>query len=93
MQVIANALPIKSMDTYNASIIKEAVKDIKNLAEQNGYSFIEINPVLEKDTDNNNISVNIILNEGPRVYVDNIDIQVILGLLTGYKARVFAVRG
>ena len=29
-------------DTYNASIIKDSIQEIKGLAEQNGYSFIEI---------------------------------------------------
>ena len=72
--VLENALSFISGDIYDASKIKDSVQDIKSLAEIKGYSFIEINPVLQKDLLNNKIDVNIILNEGPRVYVNNIDI-------------------
>ena len=71
---IESALPFGSGDIYDESKIKQSIQDIKSLAELKGYSFIEIDPVLDKDTLNNEVNVDIILNEGPRVYVNNIDI-------------------
>ena len=71
---IKNALPFSSGNVYNASTIKESIQDIKSLAELNGYSFIKIEPVLKKDELNNQIDVELVLDEGPRVYVNKIDI-------------------
>ena len=71
---IKNALPFSSGNVYNASKIKESIQDIKSLAELNGYSFIKIEPVLKKDELNNQIDVELVLDEGPRVYVNKIDI-------------------
>ncbi len=72
---IENALPFASGDIFDSSKIKESVQDIKSLAELKGYSFIEIDPVLDRDQLENLININIMLNEGPRVYVSNIDIE------------------
>ncbi len=71
---IKNALPFSSGNVYNASTVKESIQDIKSLAELNGYSFIKIEPVLKKDELNNQIDVELVLDEGPRVYVNKIDI-------------------
>ena len=43
---IYNQISFKTGDLYNASKIKESVKQIKNFAELSGYTFIEINPSL-----------------------------------------------
>ncbi len=71
--LILQSLPISTGDEYNASKIKESVEGIKDLAELQGYSFIEINPKLKKE--DNNIDIDIIINEGPRVYVNEISIS------------------
>ena len=46
---------------------------IKSLALK-GYSFIEIDPVLNRDQSENVININIMLNEGPSI-CNNIDIE------------------
>ena len=62
-------------DTYNASKVKESVEMIKNSAELSGYTFIEINPRLEPDENNLSVNINFEINEGPRVYVNKINIS------------------
>ena len=64
----------KSGDAYNASKIKESVKQIKNFAELSGYTFIEINPSLSTNSEKKLVNVNFEINEGPRVYINEIDI-------------------
>ena len=74
-ELIEQSLPFKTGEIFNSDIIKTSVKEIKNLAELSGYSFIEIDPILKKDIDNKIVNLEIIINEGPRVYVNNIDIK------------------
>ena len=73
--LIKKSLPFSEGNIYDASKIKDSVEGIKDLAELEGYSFIEINPLLEKNEDNGTVDVNILINEGPRVYVNKINIS------------------
>ena len=74
-EVIKGLLPFKEGDTYNGSMIKESIESIKELAEINGYSFIEIDPKLSENSELKEIDVNIYVDEGPRVYVNQINID------------------
>ena len=71
---IESTLPFQLGEVYNASKIKDSIKEIRDLAEISGYSFIEINPAVKKNISEKTVDVNIVLNEGPRVYVNKIDI-------------------
>tara|TARA_Y100000816_G_scaffold291957_1_gene285148 strand:- start:2568 stop:4814 length:2247 start_codon:yes stop_codon:yes gene_type:complete len=71
---IESTLPFQLGEVYNASKIKDSIKEIRDLAEISGYSFIEINPAVKKNISEKTVEVNIVLNEGPRVYVNKIDI-------------------
>ncbi len=71
---IYKQLPFKTGDSYNASKIKDSVKLIKNSAELSGYTFIEINPKLTTDSEKKLVNINFEINEGPRVYINKIDI-------------------
>ena len=72
--LLANVLT-KEDTEYNESQIEESISIIKDLASVQGYSFIEIVPKIEKVLENNTINLNYIVNEGPRVYVNTINIQ------------------
>ncbi len=61
-------------DTFNRSKISDSIEIIKELAEGQGYSFVEINPTFQQNLANNTIDVEININEGPRVYVNSINI-------------------
>ena len=69
-----NLLPFKTGDSYNASKIKDSVKLIKNSAELSGYTFIQINPKLITNSEKKLVNINFEINEGPRVYINKIDI-------------------
>ena len=71
---IYNQISFKAGDLYNASKIKDSVKQIKNFAELSGYTFIEINPSLSTNNEKKLVNVNFEINEGPRVYINEIDI-------------------
>ncbi len=71
---IFNQISFNAGDLYNASKIKDSVKKIKNYAELSGYTFIEINPSLSINNEKKLVNVNFKINEGPRVYINEIDI-------------------
>ena len=71
---IYNQISFKTGDLYNVSKIKDSVKQIKNFAELSGYTFIEINPSLSTNNEKKLVNVNFEINEGPRVYINEIEI-------------------
>ena len=73
-QYIYDSLPFKTGDQYDASKIKQSIEQIKGYAEQSGYTFIEINPILKIDSEKKLMIVDLEINEGPRVYINEIDI-------------------
>ncbi len=62
-------------DEYDRSKISDSIELIKELAEGEGYSFIEINPKFNELPEEKLINIEININEGPRVYVNNINIS------------------
>ena len=62
-------------DVFNRSKISESIEIIKELAEGDGYSFIEINPKFSDNSITKTINIEIDINEGPRVYVNSINIM------------------
>ncbi len=69
------SLKLKEDEIFDQSKIKESVKAIKEIAELQGYSFAEIDPITKKDEKNKKINIEFVVNEGPRVYVNKIDIS------------------
>ena len=61
-------------DIFNRSKITDSIETIKELAEGEGYSFIEIIPKFKEQLEDKTIDVEININEGPRVYVNTINI-------------------
>ncbi len=61
-------------DTFDRSKISDSIEIIKELAEGEGYSFIEINPKFQENLKDKTINIKIDINEGPRVYVNSINI-------------------
>ena len=73
-EYVKTILPIKEGNIFNRSVIKESVEQLKELAQLEGYSFIEIDTNLLDGSEENSVDVKLIINEGPRVYVNKINI-------------------
>ena len=73
-EFVKNILPIKEGNIFNRSLIKDSVKELKEIAQLEGYSFIEIDTRLLDGSESDAINVKLIINEGPRVYVNKINI-------------------
>ena len=72
---IKNSINIGTGEVFDQSRIKKAIDGIKEIAEFEGYSFIEIEPEIKRKKSDLKIDLDLIINEGPRVYVNSINIE------------------
>jgi outer membrane protein insertion porin family len=62
-------------DWYNADKVEESIQQLTDAIGSLGYAFVEIRPRLDIDRDDRSISLTFEITEGPRVYVERIDIH------------------
>ena len=60
--------------TYDASEVDSSIEAITLQAGKLGYAFAQVNPNAERDEENLRIDIKYVLNEGPRVYIERIEI-------------------
>jgi outer membrane protein insertion porin family len=61
-------------DWYNADQVEETVQAITDQLGAMGYAFVDVRPRVKRDRDQRIIDVTYMVQEGPRVFVDRIDI-------------------
>lgn len=64
----------KSGDTYNAGLIDETIDKLTFAAGTSGYAFAEVRPRIKRRRDERVIDLTFQITEGPRVYVERINI-------------------
>ena len=74
-ELALSLISANSGEMFDRSKISESIEIIKELAEGEGYSFIEINPKFNDNLENKTINIEIDIDEGPRVYVNSINIM------------------
>ncbi|MEI9929403.1 MAG: outer membrane protein assembly factor BamA [Rhizomicrobium sp.] len=65
---------IQSGDIYNGELIQKAIDALTNAAGTRGYAFAEVHPRIRRDHDHRLIDVLLKIDQGPRVYVEKINI-------------------
>ena len=73
--VLINALNPNTGNIFNSEIVKESVEYIKNSASSYGFTFIEINPEMLINNESKTVDVTFNINEGPKVYINRININ------------------
>jgi outer membrane protein insertion porin family len=68
-------LPIKKGDRFSSEAIENARETLTFAAGTAGYANVDIRLQEQRDTENNTIGFNFVVDEGPRVYVERIDIE------------------
>ena len=69
------AVEIAEGDLYSAADIEEAVSALTDAAGRAGYAFVDVRPRTERDRDNRLIGLTFEIEEGPRVFIERIDIR------------------
>lgn len=73
--LLRNVVPIQTGETYNADLLDSSKDTITFLAGTVGYAFVDVKPRLTHEPGKNVIDVVFEVNEGPRVYVERINIR------------------
>ena len=68
-------LPIKTGDWYNADEVEEAIGILTDEVGELGYAFVDIRPRVRRDCEGRTIDVTFLIQEGPRVFVDQVEIS------------------
>ncbi|MDJ0942084.1 MAG: outer membrane protein assembly factor BamA [Kiloniellales bacterium] len=62
-------------DTYNADEIEESITSLTEAVGDLGYAFVDIRPRVDKDVENRIINLTYDIQEGPKVFVERIEIE------------------
>ena len=62
-------------DWYNAKEVEDSISDMTDAVGNLGYAFVDIRPRAQRDRENRTIAVTYDVQEGPKVYVERIDIE------------------
>lgn len=73
--VFRGELLTESGDTYNASLIDKSVEDLTVAVSEKGYAFARVRPKAQADPVTRKIDLNYVIEEGPRVYIERINIS------------------
>ncbi|PTW61144.1 Beta-barrel assembly machine subunit BamA [Breoghania corrubedonensis] len=64
-----------SGDTYNSEEVEKTLEDLTIEAANRGYAFAQVRPRADRNYENHTISISYYIEEGPRVYVERINIR------------------
>ena len=62
-------------DIYNATLVEDIANELTDLAGQQGFAFVQVRPRPRKNTEERTIDLTFNLVEGPRVFIERIDIE------------------
>ena len=62
-------------DWFNASLVEETSVRIIDALGNRGFAFVEVDPQVDKDEENRIVNLTFEVNEGPKVFVERIDIE------------------
>jgi len=65
----------KEGETFNADLIDDTVQDLTKELGNQGFAFVTIDPKFDRDRVHHIVGVDFIIKEGPRVYVQHINIH------------------
>ncbi len=67
-------VPTREGNLYKADLIEDAVEAITFAAGSAGYASVDVKPQIDRDPETQKVNVTFVVDEGPRVYVERLDI-------------------
>lgn len=74
-QKIIKDLKLRSGKRFNADWIRRDIAKLENLVADKGYAYVEVNPDLKPDNENNTVKINYIIKPHSQIYVRNVTIS------------------
>jgi outer membrane protein insertion porin family len=68
-------VPIRQGTTFNSELIEKAEESLTFATGIAGYAFVDVNPQLTRNPETKTVDITFNVNEGPRVYVEEININ------------------
>lgn len=72
---LVNYVPMREGQIFDSEKIEKAVEALTFATGSVGYAFVDVNPRLTRHPESNTIDITFEVNEGPRVYVERINIK------------------
>ena len=88
---LKGSIKTKSGKVFNADLINDTVEEMTNYLNDNGYAFVEIKPDYERNTTNQILDITYTVEEGPKVYIDRINVTGNVRTLDKVIRREFRV--
>src|SRR5262249_47541879 len=60
--------------TYNVQRVEKTAEALTVTASQEGYAFAQVRPRFDRDVENHRINITYVIEEGPHVYIERINI-------------------
>ncbi len=73
-EALRSQLRTHSGDTYNSLRVEQTVEDLTIKISEDGYAFAQVRPRGSRDYENKTISLTYYIEEGPRAYVERINV-------------------
>jgi outer membrane protein insertion porin family len=74
-EALTRSLGMKAGDWYNAKLVEDTVEGLTETAGTFGYAFADVRPQFDRNRDDLTMNVTFLLNEAPRVYVEQVNIN------------------
>lgn len=72
---IAGVIEIEKNDWYDVGRVEDTIDNLTNAIGELGFSFVDVRPRIKRNRKDKTVSVTFEVNEGPRIFVDRIDIE------------------
>lgn len=73
-ELLRAAIPIRQGEVFRGELIEDAIDAMTYLAGSVGYANVVITPNIERDRENRVVNITFEVNEGPRVFIERIDV-------------------
>jgi outer membrane protein insertion porin family len=73
-EMLLAAIPIREGELFQADLIEDSIDAMNFVAGSVGYANVDIRPRVERDADNRVVNITFEVNEGPRVFIERINI-------------------
>ncbi|MCB2101776.1 MAG: outer membrane protein assembly factor BamA [Rhodobacterales bacterium] len=71
---VQDVVELEEGDWYDADAVDDTVEDLTNRAGELGHAFVDVRPRVSRNRENRTIDVTFEVAEGPRIFVERIDI-------------------
>ncbi|MGQ0582086.1 MAG: outer membrane protein assembly factor BamA [Reyranella sp.] len=75
VDVLKTYLPMSEGDWYDATDVEKTITRLSDVVGGLGYAFVEVRPNIRRNKDTKTVDVSFEVQEGPRVYVERINIS------------------